>query len=197
VGLNAGLDRSHYPLDAIEAEMRGRLEIVRSRGPMAMLGVTIALEHFTAMMADWFLEDPHFWDGVPEDTVRLWQWHAMEETEHKAVAFDVFHAAAKDWTPLQRYRFRVRVMMISTIMFNMNITRYAAKLLQADGMGKWTARLKVLSYLFGKPGMFRKSWGAYFDWYRPSFHPWHHDNRPKLEAWRQAFNADAAIMAAE
>ena len=50
-------------------------------------------------MADLFLEEESFWDGVPEDIVRLWQWHAMEETEHKAVAFDVFHEATKAWTP--------------------------------------------------------------------------------------------------
>jgi uncharacterized protein len=165
------------------------------RGKVPMLGVTIALEHFTAMMADLFLEDPAFWEGVPEDLVRMWQWHAMEESEHKAVAFDVFCEISKDWTPLQRYRVRAQTMVISTILFSSNITRYSAKLLMADGMGPWKAHLSVLNYLFGKPGLFRKSWKAYWDWFRPNFHPWDHDNSAKLDQWRATF-APAAPVAA-
>jgi len=196
VGLNAGLDRAHYPVDAIEAELRGRIAFLETRGPVAMLGVTIALEHFTAMMADLFLADPAFWDGVPAEIVRLWQWHAMEETEHKAVAFDVFREISRDWTPLQRYSVRARVMVISTLLFTTNITRFAAKLLMADGVGPWAAHLRVLGYLFGRPGLFRRGWRAYWDWYRPGFHPWDHDNRATLDAWRSLFPVPAAGAAA-
>ena len=192
VGLNAGLDRDHYPLAAIEAEMKGRLEFLRSRGPMAMLGVTIALEHFTAMMADLFLDNPALWAGTRPEIVRLWQWHAMEETEHKGVAFDVFLEATKDWTPKQRFALRRRVMILSTFFFTRNITAYASRLLVADGMNPLVARARVLNYLFGKPGLFRKSWRAYGDWYRADFHPWNHDNRGKLEQWRGMFAAEAA-----
>jgi predicted metal-dependent hydrolase len=167
VGLNAGLDRSHYPIDEIEANIKGRLAFLRTRGRVAMLGVTIAMEHFTAMMADLFLEEPEFWDGVPEDLARLWQWHAMEETEHKAVAFDVFQEISKNWKPSQRYGLRVRIMLIMTVMFVSNITKFSSMLLIADGMKPWKARLSVLGYLFGKPGLFRKSWKSYWDWFRP------------------------------
>jgi predicted metal-dependent hydrolase len=187
VGLNAALDRSRYPVAEIEDELKRRMVLARGRGPIAMLSVTIALEHFTAMMADRFLEDPEIFAGAPDDMVRLWQWHAMEETEHKGVAFDVFREISKDWTPLTRYRVRARVMLLITLMFTRNITRFAAKLLIADGVKPLTAYVKVLGYLFGKPGLFRKSWGAYFDWFRPDFHPWDHDNRAALEAWRATF----------
>ena len=199
VGLNAGLDRACYPVEAIEQELRGRIEFLETRGPVAMLGVTIALEHFTAMMADLFLEDPGFWAGVPDDIVRLWQWHAMEETEHKAVAFDVFREISKDWSPLQRYRIRAQVMIVSTVLFSTNITRFAAQLLMADGVPPIRAHLQVLNYLFGRPGLFRRSWRAYWDWYRPGFHPWDHDNSDKLDTWRTQFPASTAsgIAAAE
>ena len=196
VGLNAGLDRAHYPIDAIEAEMRGRLAFLRSRGPMAMLGVTIALEHFTAMMADLFLDNPDLWADTPDEIVRLWQWHAMEETEHKGVAFDVFLAATRDWTPKRRFALRRRVMLLSTFFFNRNIIRYASRLLAADGMNPIVARVRVLNYLFGRPGLFRKSWRAYGDWFRPDFHPWNQDNRGKLEHWRGMFTGQAAEVAA-
>lgn len=196
VGLNAGIDRDHYPVDAIDAEMAKRFGFLRSRGSVAMLAVTISLEHFTAMMADWFLEDETFWKNAPEDMTRLWQWHAMEETEHKAVCFDVFHHISKDWTPLQRYIVRTRAMIISTLLFTLNITRFASMLLEADGAPAWRARWRVLNYLFGRPGLFRKSWRAYWDWFRPGFHPWDHDNRRLLETWRPRFLAPEATVPA-
>ena len=196
VGLNAGLDRTHYPVDAIDAEMARRFDFLRGRGPVAMLAVTISLEHFTAMMADWFLEDETFWAGAPEDMTRLWQWHAMEETEHKAVCFDVFQQISREWSPLQRYFVRTRAMIISTVLFTLNITRFASMLLEADGVPALRARLGAFNYLFGKPGLFRKSWRAYWDWFRPGFHPWDHDNRPLLEAWRPRFQTTESSVAA-
>jgi hypothetical protein len=185
--LNAGLDRSHYPVERIETLVRRRIAFLRRLGPMRMLGVTIALEHFTAMLADMFDSDPQLWDGTPEEMLRLWRWHAMEETEHKAVAFDVFTAVTQDWTAARRYRFRARVMALVSVHFTLDVIRFAGALLEADGTGRWRARWQVARFLFGEPGLFRKIGARYRDWYRPTFHPWDHDNRAKLAEWRQQF----------
>ena len=185
--LNGFLDPAHYPVEAIGEDLRRRMDRARRAGPIAMLAVTIALEHFTAMMSDLLLQGQDFLVGAPEELHRLWQWHAMEETEHKAVAFDVFQEIAKSWKPSQRYRLRVITMAITGYLFVSNVTRYASRLLIADGMGVWSARRRVLWYLFGKPGLFRKCGRAYRDWYRPGFHPWDHDNRAELGAWRGVF----------
>jgi len=187
VAMNGGLDRNHYPLAKIEAQLKDRIKFVRSKGPMAMLGATIALEHFTSMMADSFMRDQDLFENTDPGMKRLWQWHALEETEHKAVAFDVFQEVTKDWTPLRRYRLRVRVMVLISILFTRNITRYASALLAADGMNPRVARAKVLWFLFGTPGLFRRCASEYWAWYRPGFHPWDHDNRQRLEGWRAEF----------
>lgn len=194
VAMNGGLDRNRYPVAAIEAQVKERTAMVRGRGPMAMLGATIALEHFTSMMADSFMRDDGLFENTDPEMKRLWQWHALEETEHKAVAFDVFQTVTKDWTPLNRYRLRVRVMILISIMFTRNITRYASDLLVADGMKPGLARAKVLWFLFGTPGLFRRCAREYWAWYRPSFHPWDHDNRERLQGLRDAFTP---VMAAE
>ena len=185
--LNARLDRDHYPVDFIEASTHKRLSFIRKLGPMRMLGVTIALEHFTAMLADTFDAYPELWTATPEELVRLWRWHAMEETEHKAVAFDVFNEVTKQWSAGRRYRFRARVMVLVSMHFAVNITRYAVALLVADGMGRWAARWRVLRFLFGKPGLFRRLGPRYRAWFHPSFHPWDHDNRAKLQQWRRQY----------
>ena len=190
--INGLLDRHRYPVNAIEAGIRERLTRVRERGPMAMLSVTIALEHFTAMIADRLLGDERLLAGAPRDVARLWQWHALEEFEHRAVAFDVFAEATRDWSPRRRRRARNRVMRDVTILFVGVITRSAARLLAADGMDPSIAGMRVLWFLFGWPGPFRRCWARYLDWFRPDFHPSQHDNRPLLERWRAEFPPGAA-----
>jgi predicted metal-dependent hydrolase len=55
------------------------------------LGVTAALEHYTATLAELLLTDPDARAVFSHDAVRrLFLWHALEEAEHKAVAFDAY-----------------------------------------------------------------------------------------------------------
>lgn len=190
--LNQLIDRERYPVNEIEAAVKDRTTLVRSRGPMAMLVSTIALEHFTAMMADVHAENMSFFDGVSPEIERLWRWHAMEETEHKGVAFDVFMHATRHWSPLKRYMRRVIAMALITIMFTANITTYAARLLEADGYSRKDARKAVKNFVWRNPGIFSKGWRTYFSWYRPGFHPWDHDNRALIARWKQDF-AVAAV----
>jgi uncharacterized protein len=190
--INSLVDRHRYPVDAIEARMRGQLLRVRERGPLAMLGVTIALEHFTAMMADLLLGDERLLAGAPPDVARLWQWHALEEFEHRAVAFDVFAEATKAWTPRNRQRVRNLIMRNVTIGFLWRVIGSAVRLLAADGMNLGVAYARVLWFLFASPGPFRRSWRRYRDWYRADFHPSQHDNRALLERWRAEFPPGAS-----
>jgi len=185
--LNLLVDRERYPVSEIEALVKERTNEARSRGPMPMLMATIALEHFTAMMADMLAENLSIFNGAPPELERLWRWHAMEETEHKGVAFDVFVHASRHWSPLRRYMRRVIAMALITYMFTRNITTYAARLLEADGYSPQEARKAVKKYLWRNPGIFSKGWRTYFSWYRPGFHPWDHDNRALLARWKQDF----------
>ncbi len=57
------------------------------------LSGTIALEHFTALLADSVLQIPELFEGAEEHYANIWRWHAFEETEHKAVAYDVWNTA--------------------------------------------------------------------------------------------------------
>ena len=195
--LNQLIDRDRYPAAEIEAQVRERVGFSRSRGPMAMLISTIALEHFTAMMAETHIRhrDELFLKTDPA-IERLWRWHALEETEHKAVAYDVFMAATKDWSPFVRYRRRCMAMAFITVMFTRNITRYAARLLEADGYTQEAATRAVKRFVWGTPGLFRRGWKTYFAWYRPGFHPWdQNEGGATLDAWRTEFDT-AALKAA-
>lgn len=74
----------------VERFVGALLEQIKKMPPHVRLSLTIALEHFTAIMADGVLKDPRVLEGAESRFARLWRWHALEETEHKSVAFDVW-----------------------------------------------------------------------------------------------------------
>ena len=189
--LNQLIDRDRYPVREVEDFVKERVAFSRSRGPMGMLISTIALEHFTAMMADAHARHRNLFENVDPNIERMWRWHAMEETEHKAVAYDVYLHATRDWSPLKRYLRRTIAMAIITVLFTRNIARYAARLLQADGYAPKQALKAVNDYVWRKPGLFSRGWRTYFAWYRPGFHPWDHDNRALVADWKAEFKAVA------
>lgn len=190
--LNELIDREKYPVDEIEAEVRERVKFARDGGPMRMLIGTICLEHFTAMMADLMQEQAHMFEGTDPEIEAMWRWHAMEETEHKAVAYDVYQEVTKDWPGLKRYMRRCISMLIISSNFTTNIANFAAKLLQADGYSEKEARKAVKRYLWKSPSLFGKGWKAWLAWFRPGFHPWDHDNTALMADWKAEFDRTAA-----
>ncbi len=190
--LNELIDTQKYPVASVLGEIRGRIKESRDRGPMGMLLSTIALEHFTAMLADLFAAQRDLFKGVEPGIERMWRWHAMEETEHKAVAYDVYLEVTKGWSPVQRYMRRCVAMAIITFLFTRNIGRYAARLLEADGYEPKAALKAVNRYLWTEPGLFQRGWKIYLSWFRPGFHPWDQDNRALVESWKAEFDAAVA-----
>ena len=166
-----------YDTTAMDAHTRKRLDIARSRHPIGQLAMTVALEHFTAIMAHALLVDPDPLPGTPADIVQLWQWHAIEEIEHKAVAYDTYLAATKNMPGWQRYLIRCKVMLLVSIHFWSSNRRHMADFFRQDQINTPRTWWCVLKFHFVRPGMVRKIARAYFSFYRPGFHPWEHDDR--------------------
>jgi predicted metal-dependent hydrolase len=83
-------------------------------------------------------------------------------------------------------------MAFVTYMFTRNITRYAARLLEADGYEPKAALKAVKRFVWGDPGIFRRGWKTYLAWYRPGFHPWDQDDRERFADWKAEFDAAVA-----
>jgi predicted metal-dependent hydrolase len=192
VMLNKMIDRSKYPVEPIEAEIRERIAFARSRGPIGMLMSTICLEHFTAMLADMFAQHDDLFKKTEPALRDLWRWHAMEETEHKAVAYDVFLIATKDWPAWRRYARRCVAMLLISYFFPRNITTFASSMLVADGYTPEEAKKAVKRFLWKDPAFFGRGWKIWIQWFKPGFHPWDHDNRALMSEWQAEFNLVAA-----
>ena len=149
--------------------------------PYLWLSATIALEHFTALLADSVLTTPELFDGAEDHYANIWRWHAFEETEHKAVAFDVWNTVMGHG--LYAYTVRSVGQIGATILFWSLIIPVFLNIVKGEGKltnrKAWKAAYK---YSFGEVGALRKQLGNYFDYFRPSFHPWDHDNRQSMLA---------------
>ena len=184
-----------YDIKAIDKRVGEMLALTKDRPVIVNLAATMALEHYTAMMAQEFLANPqHFKDADPEVRA-MWEWHSVEEIEHKGVAFDTWNHATRDWTPFRRWKLRSLMMLIVSFNFFRNRWTDTLELLAQDGITGWKAKWGLFKYLTVKPGVVRRIFPAWLSYFKPGFHPWDHDDRHLIGKYEGEF--EAALMPAE
>ncbi len=183
---NDALEADGLPARAIQEKVLNLLKmghkLLSSR---AQLAITIALEHFTAILADALLSDERILANTPPKMAALWRWHAIEETEHKAVAYDVYQAMEGGfWGYLVRCWFMLSIsinFLFRSFMFHRQMVRAAG--VQHDKQ----ARRNYFAFLLTQPGILRRVFPAWLSYFKPGFHPWQHDNRQFVEHWKTAY----------
>lgn len=180
---NKRAERSGYDLAKLDARVDRRLEITRSKPPVVSLAATMALEHFTAILAHELLADPRHLAGAEQETARLWLWHAAEEVEHKGVAYDTWLHATRHWSRWKRWKVKAKVMLYITRNFVVDRTAGALELLRQDGLTGPRAWLGLAHYSLVRPGMMRRIAGAWARFLLPGFHPWNEDDRALIAAY--------------
>lgn len=177
---------------AVERRVRGFLMLVRKvLSPRSQLAATCALEHFTAMLAESLLRDPRMRDEIDPAVRGLWLWHALEESEHKAVAFDVYRAAGGG------YLRRVSIMLLTTTVFFAVQAIVHARLMATRKIlfRPWTW-LRGIGRLWIWPGHLTRLVPAYLAYFKPSFHPDERDTTQLLAEWETTlFGAQGALRA--
>jgi predicted metal-dependent hydrolase len=166
-----------YDLKPLETRVADRLALTRDRPDIVSLAATMALEHFTAILAHELLADPRHLAGADVATADLWRWHATEEIEHKGVAYDTWLHATKAWPKRKRWEVKAKVMMLVTRNFIVDRTAGALELLRQDGIIGFKAWANLIWYMWIRPGMMRKIFSAWASFFRPGFHPWNEDDR--------------------
>lgn len=172
---NDMMTRKGIPVDQIDAYTKmGLRRIERWYSPGRVLAKTCALEHFTALFAELLLAHPELIDEVDEQLKPLWIWHAIEESEHKSVAFDVYQEQEGS------YWLRVSEMAITTVMFSFFSALHTAQLMQA---AKTTPGAKRMGLKQRLTGMWRhrdvlaELGKHYLTYYKPDFHPSQKDSK--------------------
>jgi len=151
------------PLHAQEAFVARLLKAVQDYSPQSFqLAATVALEHLTAILGGGLLDLPEIMEGADEGYKAIWNWHALEETEHKAVAFDVYQVAVGDDSNLGAYALRSGTLVAATgIFFALMIPFYVHNVRIKGGLpdlkgGRAVARIpgarKGFSAILPSPG---------------------------------------------
>jgi predicted metal-dependent hydrolase len=190
---NEALDAAGLPVRELEGRLKAYLGRLRERiSPAQALAVTIALEHFTAIMANDLLSDEHILAGADSRLAAVWRWHAIEETEHKAVAYDVYREVLGNG--LGAYLRRAAVMLVTTIIFWVLVFHCHFRLVRADGAaGDLRGWRSVFRWLWVSPGWMPRLFRPWLDYFRRDFHPWQHDNLAHVERWKADYEAATAL----
>lgn len=152
----------------------------RVHTPMQRLAMTAGAEHFTATVARFLLRHPEYLAGFRDTAARhLVMWHALEEREHRAVAFDVFEKAGGSyWMRAVMFPWMVAVLG-PWVAFE--IVRLTAQL---GGFKDRAALRRGYESLLGREGILMKVGPGMRDYFRRDFHP-NDDDQSALEAeWR-------------
>ncbi|WP_240616857.1 metal-dependent hydrolase [Sphingorhabdus sp. YGSMI21] len=191
LALNRRVEENGYDTSRIEQRITESLAMTKGRPKITNLAATMILEHFTAITAQQFLANPRHWKDSDEETADLWRWHALEEIEHKGVAYDTWLYATRNWSRWQRWKVKALMMLVITRNFWGNRWNDTLDLLAQDGITGWRVKLRLLKFLLVEPGIARAIIIPWIKFFLPGFHPWNEDDRHLIQ--RAESDYDAAI----
>jgi hypothetical protein len=170
---NKAMEARGFSAAAQEDKNAALIGFMESRiGLRRKLAASAGLEHFTALIAEAILADAHLLEGADPRYAALWRWHAREEVEHRAVAFDLHAALYPKGAWLSRTRAFATSLVMLFALFWSNVWR-----LSGDAWER--SRLRTMAdvcwFLFGTPGFFRRIAWRTLAYLRPGFHPAHEE----------------------
>jgi len=182
---NAWLSSLGYEAEAMDRLLGNFLEVVEAKLPPEFpLSATCALEHMTSILAEVVLVDEGLRARMHPEMFRLWAWHALEENEHKAVAFEVYQEVSGD------YAIRAFCMVLATVILGAVHGGFLYSMFKTDGLHrKPSTWFRVAKVMFGRKGYVTRLAPAWSEYFARDFHPWKHDNRALIETWKTQLGA--------
>lgn len=187
---NDRLQELGYPTRFTDRRVKLALAVLGKVAPKRhQLAVTAALEHYTATLAEVILrEDATRHEFTSEEVRTLFTWHALEETEHKSVAYDVFQHVCGS------RRVRVGTMYGVHVGFLFAMSTSVAISLALDPRARNPRRLvRSLRGLRSHPFFHGDVIRRLRDYDRADFHPDDHDTAALLERWSAELGAMKAV----
>lgn len=186
---NDRLDALGYPAKLMERMAKRGMDLQwKLLSPVACLAHTAAVEHLTATLAETILVDEAYRKsyGAAEG---IFVWHALEESEHKAVAFDVYRAVGGS------ERLRVRTMKFLRWMLVLTFPIQLVVALVSDPASYRRGNLRQSWRRFRNSALIQRStWERLKDYERIDFHPNDWDNTALVEEWRsRLFGEDGQL----
>ncbi|MFI5350271.1 MAG: metal-dependent hydrolase [Elusimicrobiota bacterium] len=163
--------RAFPALERLQTALLAVVQKIFSDG--MLLAMAAGGEHMTSYMGHEFLSRPEKWsEGCHPAMSALWSWHAMEETEHKAVCFDVYQElCGRRWL-------RCSALILECLQFFAATAAIHLYMLAVDFLFFKPPSMKSYAgFLWGRDGFFRGAVEECAKYLKKDFHPWQNDNR--------------------
>ena len=181
--VNKELDRLGYNSGKVEKQLLNTIKKkLATMDNKFRLAHTVCAEHVTAIMGEYVINYPEFLENIEQPFADLMFWHAVEEVEHKAVAFDVFMECEDDAAYLRK------TMKIAILLLHFRLTRHMFTMAFSTKHW-WNMRdlFGCIKWMFGKKGMWRALRKPYKEFFDPDFHPWKAGGLELIEKWENEY----------
>ena len=195
VGFNASAQKFGHDVDALERHTDAVIQTIRKfmaklakpigiTQEMIDLTTTTALDHFTATIASQLLTNSHIQELMTDDTMKtMWLWHAIEENEHKAVAYDVFKGVFGKG--LRAYALRTSSLVISMLILFFIQNYFLWRLLKQDKQLNLENLRMIYRYAYSpSKGIITGMGKEMLLYFNPNFHPNDFDTTTLLNTWK-------------
>lgn len=145
---------------------------------------TTALEHFTATIASELLRNEYIQALMTDETMKtMWMWHAIEENEHKAVAYDVFEGVFGQG--IKAYVARTGGLALAMSLLFVVQSYFLARLLKDDHQINIKSLKDVYIYAYSPAkGVITGMGKEMLMYFKPGFHPNDLDTVSLLDKWK-------------
>jgi len=190
VSFNKFFAAQGYPMDHLDRDVGNLLSLIQKYAPHRLqLAITVCLEHYTAIIAEYCLKADHRHRLADPEILKIWLWHALEENEHKTVAFDVYQQIGG------HYLERSLMMIPTTVTLAFMFLWFHGRLLAHDKrLFSITKNWRGLKHFWGRGGMFQGIVPQLLDFFKPNFHPSQHDTDQLLNEWREKLFGEYGIL---
>lgn len=160
--------------------------------PRMQLACTTTMEHFTAHLAEQWLTNDEFRNSADPEMLKLWSWHALEELEHKSVAYDVFEQAGGSLTER-----RLAVAMIIAFMAPPILASWLVLLAREGQLANRRENVRGLRLLLGREGFITKVLRHMPEYLKEGFHPSWQQTQALEDTWRERLFGAAGELLGE
>lgn len=179
--LNTWFSERGYDMAASDRLIRFGLGLLEYLPASQQLACTALMEHFTAELAEEWLTNVEFRSGADPRMLQLWSWHALEELEHKAVAFDVHERVSQ-----QQYAERMlAVPLVAAALLPTIAAAWAWQVAKQGELFNIKEHRRGWKALFARGGFIKRVLNRMPPWFEMGHHPNDHDTRALEREWRE------------
>lgn len=190
--LNELFEQHGFDMKTPEKAVKAGLWLLERLPAKQQLACTTLMEHFTALLGEELLTDEIFGKRADPEMLQLWLWHALEELEHKAVAYDVYGKVGNSLLERRLAFAFVGGALLPAILGSWTV------MMAREGVLTDSADLKRgLGLLLGKKGFVSRILPKMGLFARPDFHPDKKDTRALVKKWRRKLFGESGTLSGD